>query len=63
MKEIIEKIERSLEIIDPVVVLVLGALHLAGVLESFQTWEPIVMVALGAVSALAGIWTVAGRKK
>jgi hypothetical protein len=57
MNSIIQKIEKTLEVLDPVLILILGTLHLTGALQALQTWEPIFLVALGAVSAIAGIWT------
>jgi hypothetical protein len=57
MTNVIQKIEKTLEVLDPVLILILGALHLTGVIQQLQTWEPIALVILGAVSAVTGIWT------
>jgi uncharacterized membrane protein YqjE len=61
MNDIIGKIEQTLEVLDPFIILVLTALHASAVIPTFQLWEGILVGLLGVVSLITGIWTVAQK--
>jgi hypothetical protein len=63
VKNIILKAEQILEVLDPVIIMVLGAAHLSDIIPTFQTWEAVVLAALGAASLIAGIVTTVDRGK
>jgi hypothetical protein len=63
-KNMIEKIEKTLDVVIPFAVLVLSVFQLAGVIEIVDMAAPVIYGALAAAQAVFKIWgiTVRGRR-
>ena len=56
MDDIILKIEATVNVVVPVVLLILGTAGLAGWVTEIEKWYPVVMEILGAALAVFKIW-------
>lgn len=59
----IEKIEQTLDVVIPFVILVLSVLQLSGVITVIEEITPIIYGALSVVMAIFSIWGIAIRAK
>jgi hypothetical protein len=62
MTDIIWKVEQTLDLILPFVILVLSALNLSGVVAVVDKFTPIIYAALALVAGIIKIWGVSLRK-
>jgi hypothetical protein len=61
MNDIVIKVQETIDVILPVVLLLLGTLGLTNVATGIEEFYPVIMAILGAVSAVANIWGLAIR--
>ena len=56
MNDILKRITDTVTIAFPAIIAIFGVLKLAGVVEGLEVAEQIVMIGLGAASAICSIW-------